>query len=242
MEEDAWIIESKEATLSMPSLEREVLQSAQPTHALEKSSQPPLKRKGQQKTALLGETCAVLRSTGHSDERSAEPAATGTFEEDEFFMSSSGPEGDGSKQHTNASRPPGLAGALLCAPGQNIAEEQAKLGMVSVLPQHIDSRQKLPTHRHVSSAGLATSQLPTGRLPAVCERKAAKHQGGYSKAGNTWDARAFYRSRAAPAGISSVHTGNPVKAVAKSKDAVARPSGQPIRTRAEGGRKRRKKS
>ena len=242
LEENAWTIESKGAILSMPSLKREPLQIAQPVHAPEKSSQPLLKRNRQEKTSVLGETGAVHKGKEVcSNERSAELAATGTFEEDEFFMSSSGTEGDGSKQHTNAASSPGLAGGLLYAPGQNIAEEQAKQAM-SVLPHHKDSMQNVKPLGHMPSAGLATSQQPLGRLPAMGERKAVNHQGGNSKASNTRDARAFSTSRAAPAGKSSMNGGNPIKAVAKSKDAVARPVGQPLRTRAEGGRKRRKKS
>ena len=226
----------------MPCQEREALQLAQPVHALEKSSQPPLRRRRQQKASLLAETGAVLRSTGvRSDERSAEPAVTGTLEEDEFFMSSSGGEDDSSKQHTNAASHSGLAGALLCAPGQSAAEKQAEQAMTSVSQHHNDCRQKMKTRRHLSSAGLATSQQPLGRPPAVGNRIAVKHEGRRSKAGNTRDTRVS-SSRAAPAGKSSVHCGIPVTSVAKSKDAVARPSGQPVRTRAEGGRKRRKKS
>ena len=238
-----WAVELTEATLSTPGLEREALQSAQPIHALEQSSQLPLKRHRHEKSSSPGETGAVLKSKGvRSDERSAEPAAIGTFEEDEFFMSSSGTDDDGSGQHTNAASPPALVGALLCAPGQNIDQEQAKQARGSVLPHHNDSRQVVKKHRHVSSAGLATSQQPFGRPPAAGERKAVKHQGRNSKAGSNWDAKALSTSRAAPAGKSSVHSAKPVRAVAKSKDAEARPSGQPVRTRAEGGRKRRKKN
>lgn len=236
-------VESNEATLSTPGLEREALQSAQPIHALEKSSQPPLKRRRHEKSLSPGETSAVLKSKGvRSDERSAEPAAIGTFEEDEFFMSSSGIDDDGSEQHPNAASSPGLAGASLCAPGQNIDREQAKQAMVSVSPHHNDSRQGVKAHRPVSSAGLATSQQPPGRPPAMGRRKAVKQQGRNSKAGSDRDARALSTSRAAPAGKSSVQGAKPAKAAAKSKDAEARPSGQPVRTRAEGGRKRRKKS
>ena len=237
-------VESTEATLSTPGLEREALQSAQPIHALQKSSQLPLKRHRHDKSSLPGTTGAVLKSKGvRSDGRSAEPAATGTFKEDEFFISSSGTDDDGSAQHPNAASSPGLAGALLCAPGQKMdKEQQTKQAMVSVSLHHDDRRQGVKAHRHVSSAGLATSQQPLGRLPAAGERKAVKHQSRNSKAGSNRDARALSTGRAAPAGKSSVQSAKPVKAVATSKDAEARPSGQPVRTRAEGGRKRRKKN
>ena len=242
--EEGWAVELNEATLSRPGLEREALQSAQPVHALAKSSQLPLKRHRHEKSTSPGGTGAVLKSKGvRGDERSAEPAAIGTFEEDDFFMSSSGTDDNGSEQHPNAPSPPGLAGALLCAPGQKLDEEQqTKQAMVSVSPHHNDSRQGGKAHRHVSSAGLATSQQPPGRPPAAGERTAVKHQGRNSKAGSNRDARALPTSRAAPAGKCGVHSAKPVKAVAKRKDAEARPSGQPVRTRAEGGRKRRKKS
>ena len=244
MADEGRAVESNAATLSTPGLEREALQSAQPIHALEKSSQPPLKRRRHEKSSSPGETGAVLKSKGvRSDERGVEPAAIGTFEEDEFFMSSSGTDDDGSEQHPKAASSPGLAGALLCAPGQSIdKEQQAKQAMVSVSPHHNDSRQGVRAPRHVSSAGLATSQQPPGRRPAAGVRKAVKHQGRNSKAGSNREARALSTSKAAPAGKSSTQSAKPVKAVAKSKDAEARPSGQPVRTRAEGGRKRRKKN
>ena len=164
------------------------------------------------------------------------------IEEDDFFMGSSGDEDDAQKQRPESVSVPNFTDAL--RHGSIAAKDlSASRKALRPAPQKQSSRnarpakgspppgrtRKAPSHKQPTKAAAGPAHKPTKR--PFTERGAGRF-GAKSRPG------------VAAAGRPSIGQ-RPEKAPVKRKEAPAaapaKPPGQPLRTRAEGGRKRRKK-
>ena len=198
-------------------------------------SSAPLQEAGKQTAGALG-----TDREQQKDGVAASDADADDIEEDDFFMSSSADEAEQLKQPAALQLPSELPAA---APQAALAERQHP-ALKTMPPQHSKQRRamshsrKAPTSQH--SAGRGHKPQPRGALPPPQKpmKQVPKSSGGAKQAVRS-DLRVDARSQPSK---PQPH-GKAPSANANKQSPGAAPdkrAGQPLRTRAEGGRKRRK--
>ena len=197
----------------------------------------PLQKAGQHPASAPGTDQGQQR-----DGLAASDADPDDIEEDDFFMSSSADEAEQLKRPAALRLPSDLPAAAL----QPALAEQQHSAVKTIPPQHSKQRKgmshsrKLPSGQH--GAGRGHKPHPRAALPPA--RKAMKQipkTSGAAKQAVRSEVRVDARSQP----VKGQPHGKAPSATANKQSPGTAPDkvpGQPLRSRAEGGRKRRKKA